>query len=160
MAKVVLIGSAGGHLTQALTLADALAGEHDFVLCTQDYPSVRGMEAEPFRRIYRTPIYWDYQRPFGVMVSLLASLLILARIFRAERPDVIISTGAEIAIPALLVGRYLVRRPTLYIESLARIESPSLTGRICQHLADRVFVQWPGLLGSFGPKAEYHGRLL
>ena len=160
MAKVVLVSSAGGHLTQMLVLANALAGEQDFLLCVQDFPAVRGMQLEEVGRLYYTPVCWRYQRPFGVIVSLLASLFMLARVFWKERPDFLITTGAEIAIPALVVGRFLFRRPTLYLESLARIESPSLTGRICYHLAGRVFVQWPGLLGFYGPKAEHHGNLL
>ena len=160
MAKIALVSSAGGHLTQILTLASELTEEHNFFLCVQDFPAVRGMQLEEVGRLYYTPVYWRYQRPFGVIVSLLASLFMLARVFWKERPDFLITTGAEIAIPALLVGRFLFRRPTLYLESLARIESPSLTGRICYHLAGRVFVQWPGLLGFYGPKAEYHGNLL
>ena len=147
-------------MTQMLALANELAGEQDFLLCVQDFPAARGMQLEEVERIYYTPVYWQYQWPFGVIVSLLASLFMLARVFWKERPDFLITTGAEIAIPALLVGRFLFRRPTLYIESLARIESPSMTGRICYHLAGRVFVQWPGLLGFYGPKAEYHGNLL
>jgi len=160
MAKVCLVSSAGGHLTQILTLANELAGEHEFFLCVTNFPAVRGMQLEEVGRIYYAPLYWQYQWPFGVIVSLLASLFMLARVFWKERPDFLFTTGAEIGIPALLVGRFLFRRPTLYIESLARIESPSLTGRICYYLAGRVFVQWPGLLGFCGPKAEYHGNLL
>lgn len=118
------------------------------------------MQLEEVGRIYYTPVYWQYQRPFGVIVSLLVSVFALLRVFWKERPDFLITTGAEIGIPALVVGRFLFRRPTLYIESLARIESPSLTGRICYHLASRIFVQWPGLLRFYGPKAEYHGNLL
>ncbi|MGB2796215.1 MAG: hypothetical protein WBD75_03065, partial [Phycisphaerae bacterium] len=129
MARIALVSSAGGHLTQLLTLASELAGEHDFLVCAQGFPVVRGMQLEEVGRIYYTPVYWQYQRPFGVIVSLLASLFMLARVFWKERPDFLITTGAEIGIPALVVGRFLFRRPTLYIESLARIESPSLTGR-------------------------------
>jgi UDP-N-acetylglucosamine:LPS N-acetylglucosamine transferase len=98
--------------------------------------------------------------PFGVILSLLASFWMFVRVFRRERPDFIVTVGAEIAIPALLVNRLFFRRPSLYIESLACVEKPSLTGRITSHLADRVFVQWPGLLPHYGRRVEYHGRLL
>jgi UDP-N-acetylglucosamine:LPS N-acetylglucosamine transferase len=82
------------------------------------------------------------------------------RIFRRERVEYVISTGAEVALPALLVNRLFFHCPSLFIESVSRIDAPSLTGRIAYHLADRVFVQWPGLLRHYGPRAEYHGRLL
>jgi hypothetical protein len=44
------------------------------------------------------------------------------------------------------------------IESMARIERPTLTARMLYPFANLFFVQWPGLLKYF-PKAEYMGRL-
>ena len=48
----------------------------------------------------------------------------------------------------------------VYVESIARTESLSLTGKILYHarLADLFFVQWPGLAQRL-PRAEYAGRL-
>jgi UDP-N-acetylglucosamine:LPS N-acetylglucosamine transferase len=161
MAKVCLVSSAGGHLTQAVSIAGELQDEHDFILCVTGFEGVRqNGEFEGVSRVYLAPFYWQYQIPFGVILSLLASLWMFVRVFRRERPDFIVTTGAEIAIPALLVNRLFFHRPSLFIESVSRIDTLSLTGRIAYHLADRVFVQWPGLLRHYGPRAEYYGRLL
>ena len=160
MAKVCLVSSAGGHLTQAVSIAGELAGEHDFILCVSRFTAVRGMELEEMRAIHFLPVYWGHQVPFGVLMGMAVSLWKFFRIFRRERIAYVITTGAEIALPALLVNRLFFRRPALFIESVSRIDTPSLTGRIAYHLADRVFVQWPGLLRHYGPRAEYHGRLL
>jgi len=160
MAKVCLVSSAGGHLTQAVSIARELAAEHECFLCITNFPAVRGMELDFVRRIYYLPMIWRYQQPLGVAVSLVAGFFRFVRILRRERPDVILSTGAEVALPALVVNRLFFRRPALFVESLSRIDTPSLTGRIAYHLADRLFVQWPGLLRHYGPRAEYHGRLL
>ena len=46
MARIALVSSAGGHLTQMLALANELAGEQDFLLCVQDFPAARGMQLE------------------------------------------------------------------------------------------------------------------
>jgi len=74
-----------------------------------------------------------------------------------ERPDVVISTGAGITtffcVFAKLLGAKLI-----FIESMARIEYPTLTARMLYPFADLFFVQWPSLL-KFFPKAKYAGRL-
>jgi UDP-N-acetylglucosamine:LPS N-acetylglucosamine transferase len=158
--KVCLIASPGGHLSQILNTIEENPQKHDFFLCTTNYETIRQVKLEGVSHIYLTPTYWQYQMPFGVILSLLASLWTFMWVFRRERPDFILSTGAEIAIPALLVNRLFFRRPSLFVESLARTKSPSLTGRIVYYLVDRLFVQWPELLQHYGPKAEYHGGLL
>ncbi len=160
MARVALVSSAGGHLTQAAAIAAALGPDHEAVLFVTGFPAVRDLALPEFARVHRLPCVWGYQQPFGILVSLALGVGHLVRLMRRERPDCLISTGAEVAIPALLVARLLFRRPTLYIESVSRIDTPSLTGRLCRHLAGRTFVQWPGLLDRFGGRAEYHGRLL
>jgi len=160
MAKVAIVCSGGGHLTQALAIAGELAGRHEFFLCVPNFPALRQMRLREVRTIYYLPAYWGYSRPLGVMASLAVSMVKLGRIFRRERPDYVMTTGAEIAIVALLVNRVVPRCPSLFIESVSRIETPSLTGRLVYRLADRVFVQWPGLLQRYGPRAEYHGGLV
>src|SRR5437870_12797797 len=57
------------------------------------------------------------------------------RILRAERPDVILSTGAGPVVPFALVGR-LLGIPTVFVETFTRISKPSLTARIMYHLAE------------------------
>ena len=160
MAKIALVCSPGGHLAEVLSLAREFTGRHEFFLCVTNFELTRDLAFDDIPRIYRTPYYWRYQYPFGVFVSLAATLFSFIRIFWKERPDAILTTGAEVAVPALVVNRLFFRRPSLFIESLTRVEAPSLTGRLAARLADRVFVQWPGLLGFYGGKAEYHGGLL
>jgi len=160
MAKVCLVSSPGGHLTQILSIAAELADEHEFFLCITGFPAVRNIRLDEVRRIYGMPVYWKYQDPFGIIVSVVAALFQFVRVFRKERPDFLITTGAELALPALIVNKIFFRRPSLFIESVSRIASPSRTGRYASRLADRVFVQWPELLKAYGRRAEYHGRLL
>ncbi|HYH62971.1 MAG TPA: UDP-N-acetylglucosamine--LPS N-acetylglucosamine transferase, partial [Solirubrobacterales bacterium] len=56
--------------------------------------------------------------------------------------DAILSTGAGLAVPFFIVGK-LLRRRLIYVESVTRIETISLSGRLVYPLADRFFVQWP-----------------
>jgi UDP-N-acetylglucosamine:LPS N-acetylglucosamine transferase len=80
------------------------------------------------------------------------------RILRRERPDIILSTGAGPIVPFAIVGRLLGMR-TLFIETLTRLQKPSMTGRIVYFLADRVFYQWPALERYF-PSGVYGGPLV
>jgi UDP-N-acetylglucosamine:LPS N-acetylglucosamine transferase len=82
-----------------------------------------------------------------------------ARILLRERPDVVLSTGAEIAIPFLWVGRLLGTR-TVYVESWCRIRTRSGTGPLVYPAADLFLVQWPTVLNLYGPKARYEGGLV
>lgn len=74
-----------------------------------------------------------------------------------ERPDVVISTGAGIVVFFCVFAK-LSGAKLVFIESMARIESPTLTARMLYPFADLFLVQWPGLL-KFFPKAKYVGRL-
>ena len=74
-----------------------------------------------------------------------------------ERPDVVISTGAGVVVFFCLFSKLLGAK-LIFIESMARVERPTLTARLLYPFADLFFVQWAGLLKSF-PRAKYVGRL-
>src|SRR5207237_7782811 len=65
-------------------------------------------------------------------------------LLRRERPDVVISTGAGVAVPFIWVAR-LLAVPTIYVELLTRARDLSLTGRLVYPVASRVVVRWPEL---------------
>ncbi len=145
--KIALVSSHGGHLTELLELAPAFAECNTFYFC---------YDAETTRRLpnaYLTP-----NRPYDPL-QFLINLVRLWRIFSKERPDLLVSTGAEIAIPAFLVAK-LRRVPSVYIECGAQVTRPSLTGRVVIHLADRFFVQWPELVPAYRGRAQYRGSLV
>jgi len=160
MAKVCVVTSPGGHLAEVLgALGDAVS-RHDCFVCVTGFPNVRGIRIRDVRRTYCLPVFWRYQEPFGILASLLVSLPIFLWIFLTERPDALVSAGAEVALPAFLVNRLFFRKPALYIESITRLHVPSATGRWIARLATRIFVQWPEVLKFYGDKAEYPGGLL
>ena len=81
------------------------------------------------------------------------------RIVSNERPDFLLSTGAEIAIPWFVIAR-LRGLPSMYIECGAQVTRPSVTGRIVVYLADTFLVQWPELLEAYGKRAAHEGSLV
>jgi UDP-N-acetylglucosamine:LPS N-acetylglucosamine transferase len=80
------------------------------------------------------------------------------KIIRNEKPDLVVSTGAEIAIPVFVVAK-LFHIETIYLESWCRIKEPSHTGRLVYPLSNIFLVQWKQLLRMYGKKAKYVGEV-
>ena len=148
--KILLVCSHGGHLTETLALLPAFAG-HELVFAT--YHSARAAEVRALAPAYFT-------NNIGTSAWRMALACPWAwNILRRERPDAVVSLGAEIALPFLYAGRLLGIR-TLFIESWCRIEGLSLTGRLVYPVVDAFYVQWPQLLRACGPKAQFFGAVV
>ena len=78
-------------------------------------------------------------------------------IFIKERPDYVISTGALATYPICRIAKFFNKK-VIYIESYARINDLSLTGKKVYKFADLFFVQWEQLIHKY-PKAIYAGSL-
>lgn len=76
------------------------------------------------------------------VLNLFRNIRLARRVIRRHRPEAILSTGAGLAVPFFLVGKLSGCR-LVYVESVTRIETISLSGRLVYPLADRFFVQWP-----------------
>ena len=78
-------------------------------------------------------------------------------IFLKERPDAVICTGVLAMIPMCLLCK-LFGRKVIYIESFAKVTTPTETGKLMYKLADRFYVQWESMLEVF-PNAIYLGGI-
>ncbi len=90
-------------------------------------------------------------------VSWITGIILSAYIAFIERPDLVITTGAGVVVFFCIFARLLGAK-LIYVESMAKIEKPTLTARFLYPFSDMFLVQWPGLL-SFFPKAQFLGRL-
>lgn len=121
-AKFLFVASTGGHLAQLLRLSATMNASADSVWVTFRTPQSESLLSG--RRV----LYVPYVRSRDIMGVLRASRAIRA-LLRSETFDRAVSTGAALAVAALPQAR-LRRIPTLYIESVSRVDGPSLTGRI------------------------------
>lgn len=94
--------------------------------------------------------------PLAFLVGVVRILVILLK----ERPDIIFSTGSEIAITPFYFGKFLLRTKLIYLESGAQVYHPSGTGKFVYPITDLFLVQWEALLKRYGPKATYVGGLI
>ncbi len=148
--KIALVCSHGGHLTETMELLPAFAG-HEIFFVT--YHGARDREVESLARAYFT-------QNIGTSVWRMGMACFwAARIIGRERPDVIVSLGAEIAIPFFYLAK-LLRIKTIFVESWCRVENLSQTGKLVYPVADQFFVQWPQLLRACGKKARYEGAVI
>jgi len=146
--KVCIVSSCGGHLTEVRCLRPAYEGfEHFYVLNDKVLlpPDMEG----------KATFITHSERDWRFFLNLWEA----HRILRRERPQVILSTGAGPAVPIALIGRLLFDTRIIFVETIARIERPSLTGRIMYWLADDFFYQWPSLRAFF-PNGKCLGTLV
>ena len=145
--KIAVICSHGGHLTEILHLKEAFQGHETFFVT---YDSIRTQALE-----YKYLVPMIGKNPILMVYVFLSTF----RILRKEKPEIVVSTGAEIAIPAFYLAKLLGIR-TIFIESWTRVRKPTETGRIVYPVADVFLVQWKRLLSQYGKKAKYEGAIL
>lgn len=148
--RLLFVASTGGHLAQLAVLRpwweqferrwvtfnnrhaiDELAGEH---------------------------VTWAYWPTTRNAPNAVRNLWLARRVLTTYRPDVVISTGAGVAVPFFLLARLKGIR-TMYIEVVDRISSRTLTGRLVYGLTDAFAVQWEEQLALY-PDAHVVGPLL
>ena len=86
------------------------------------------------------------------------NLLLAWRTVRAHDPDVILSTGAALAVPFFIVGKMHGCR-LVFVESLTRVRGLSLSGRLIAPVATRLYAQWPELAGESHGRIQFAGNL-
>lgn len=148
--RVLLVASSGGHLTQLMSLQPWWrARERAWVtFATEDARS----------RLEDEQVFWAYRPTTRNLVNLVRNLRLAVGVVRGTRPDLVVSNGAGVALPFFLVAR-MRGIPTVYIEVFGRLDSPTLTGRLCRPFSTLFLAQWEEQL-RFYPKAVVIGRLL
>ena len=69
-------------------------------------------------------------------------------------------TCVPLCLAGLLLGTVGLKKVVIvYVESICRVETLSLSGKILYHLSDYFFVQWSTLKDKY-PKAIYLGRIV
>lgn len=141
--KVCLVGSSGGHLTHLYLLKPFWENEERFWVTFDKADAKSILKNE---KMY--PCYFPTNRN---IINLIKNTLLTYKILRKEKPDVIISSGAAVAVPFFYLGK-LFGAKTVYIEVFDRIDSATLTGRLVYPVTDKFIVQWEELKKVY-PKA-------
>lgn len=155
----VVVTDRGGHLHNARMLLSQLRVAPTAILTTPGPELARlGEEA---RQVFSIPYLfsWIGKRrvfnPFKTFYAFAVALVLAIRL----RPDQVISLGASDVVPFCFWTRLMGAR-ILHVECMNQVVTPSVTGKLLYPLCHALYVQWPELLGSYGPKARYAGWVL
>ena len=131
--KICLVGSSGGHLTHLYMLKDFWKDKERFWVTfdKEDANSILNGE-----RVYHC--YFPTNRNIK---NLIKNSFLAIKLLHKERPDLIISSGAAVAVPFFYLGK-LMGAKTIYIEVFDRIDKSTLTGKLVYPVTDKFIVQW------------------
>lgn len=146
--KVCFAASSGGHFEQLMMLKPLMEKFHGFVVTEQTaYLQDTGFQMYLLKQVNRK----ERSCIPRMVINAWRSLKIMVK----ERPDVIVCTGVLATVPLCLIGK-LAGKKLVYIESFAKVTTPTKTGKLLYRWADRFYVQWDSMLEVY-PDAVYAG---
>lgn len=147
--KICFAASSGGHLEEIAQLKE-FADQYDSFLVTEksDFQNSRMCRKKYTVRKSDRKEKWFL---FHYLALFIRSFFII----RKEKPDLVITTGALVTYP-FCVWAKLRKSKIIYIESYARVTTPSVTGKYMKRIADLFIVQSEELL-KYYPNAVYGG---
>lgn len=134
--RTMLVYSPGGHRRE-LELAVEDLGIGD-LLCASFPPLQAITLKEAPRRTQLVALAHPRRRLGRLLVNAAQSVYWILRF----RPCLIASSGADVAVPSIVLGKALFRRKTLFIESAGTL-GPTLAGQLCRRSTDLLLAQWP-----------------
>ncbi|WP_191557383.1 PssD/Cps14F family polysaccharide biosynthesis glycosyltransferase [Metabacillus idriensis] len=153
--RILYTSSTGGHLEQLKVLINELNFEKDI----EKYVLI---EKSPFENKFNNvkDVFYLIQQDRKdkyFLLKFIKNIFTSFNILRKVKPDFLISTGAGATLPVIILSK-LFRTKVIYIESLAKINNLTLTGKICSVFTNRFYVQWNELAEKI-PNTYYKGRL-
>ena len=147
---VLLVSTQGGHLAQLLALRDWWSPRDHMWVCPDTPDVVDRLAGE---RVIRS-----YSPTTRNVANLMRNVGLAVEVLRRERPSLVVSAGAGVAVPFFAVA-WMLRIPTVFIEVYDRVDTPTMSGRLCGPFTTRRIVQWKSQL-AFYPDARLVGPLL
>ena len=131
--KVCLVGSSGGHLTHLYMLKPFWKDKERFWVTFDKSDAKSLLEGE---KMY--PCYFPTNRS---LKALIINTMLALKVLIKEKPDLIISSGAAVAVPFFYLGKLLGAK-LIYIEVFDRIDKPTITGKMVYPITDIFVVEW------------------
>ncbi|XP_029314021.1 UDP-N-acetylglucosamine transferase subunit ALG14 [Cottoperca gobio] len=175
---VLIVAGSGGHTSEILRLMESLSAAYTprhYVIADTDKMSEEKIctfesskqhsDSEPQFTICRIPRSREVHQSWSSsVISTLAALRYSLPLVFTLRPDVVLCNGPGTCVPlcaaGLLLGILGLKKVLIvYVESICRVQSLSLTGKILYPISDYFFVQWSSLRDKY-PKSIFLGRIV
>lgn len=140
MKKILAISSSGGHWSQLSRLKFLLDKYDVNYACTYDVSS-----QVPNRKFYKV-IDANLSHKIKLILLFFQVLYVLLKV----RPQVVISTGAAPGYFALVIAKILFNSKTIWLDSIANGEEPSVSGKKVKRWADLWLTQWSDISEKYG----------
>ncbi|KAM5256287.1 UDP-N-acetylglucosamine transferase subunit ALG14 [Ctenodactylus gundi] len=179
--SVLVVAGSGGHTTEILRLLGSLSSAYSprhYVIADTDKISANKINSFELDRADKEPTtmlsnYYIHQIPrsrevhqswFSAVLTTLYSMWLSFPLIYQVKPDLVLCNGPGTCVPicvaALFLGILGIKKVIIvYVESICRVETLSLSGKILFHLSDYFIVQWPTLKEKY-PKSVYLGRIV
>lgn len=179
--SLLVVAGSGGHTTEILRLLGSLSSAYSprhYVIADTDKMSANKINSFEQNRadrdpgtmhreyvIHRIPRSREVQQSWlSTVLTTLHSMWLSFPLIHQVKPDLVLCNGPGTCVPicvsALLLGILGIKKVIIvYVESICRVETLSLSGKILIHLSDYFIVQWPTLKEKY-PKSVYLGRIV
>ena len=149
--KICFAASSGGHIEQIMMLKPLMESYESFIITEKTNYSVDNQDIKFYylKQVNRHEIKFLYNMIINIVITL--------KVFFKEKPDVVISTGALATIPICVIAK-IFKKKIIFIESFAKINSPTLTGKLVYKFSDQFYVQWESMKEIY-PKAICKGGI-
>lgn len=175
--SVLVVAGSGGHTSEILRLMECLSTAYTprhYVIAETDrmsaekiytFENSKELSEKSKFTISRIPRSREVHQSWSssVISTLNALQYSLPLIFRL-RPDMVLCNGPGTCVPlcvaGLLLGILGMKKVLIvYVESICRVQTLSLTGKIIYPISDYFFVQWSPLRDRY-PKSIFLGRIV
>lgn len=148
--KICLVSSAGGHFVQLYKLKEWWSKYERFWVTFKKEDTKYLLKGER--------IYYAYYPTVRSVKNLILNFFLALSILVRERPDLIISMGAGVAVPFFYVGK-IFKSKLIYITVCDRINTVELSAKLVYPIVD-YFIMQRKEQKKFFPKGEVWGKLL
>mmetsp|Transcript_33863 Transcript_33863/g.78758 ORF Transcript_33863/g.78758 Transcript_33863/m.78758 type:complete len:216 (+) Transcript_33863:49-696(+) len=171
--SLVVLGS-GGHTMEMLSLLKDLDQDKyrcDFILGDTDSTSLKKVQAtrpdlaENLERFHTIPRSREVGQSWtSTLFSTMKAFVSCLGLVWKLRPQVLIVNGPGTCIPVVAAALFFELAAfqslsLVFVESVCRVKSLSMTGKLTYLVSDSFVVHWPELAERY-PKAQYLGVLL
>lgn len=149
--KICFAASSGGHYEQIMMLKPLMEKYNSFIVTEKTRYSCETKNP----KIYYMPQVNRKEK--GIIFKMILNCFISLKVFLNEKPDAVITTGVLAMIPLCLISK-ICGKKLVYIESFAKVTTPTRTGKFLYKFADQFYVQWKQMLKIY-PNAIYLGSI-
>lgn len=160
--KALVLLSGGGHLFETLLLVRKMTGRFSFDYVVVGLGGPSSFDELPEGQVFHVASLSNFTRSSRLADAVTVGRVLLRYLFilRRSKPDLVVGVGTNNVLPLFLAASLLGKK-RIFVESITRVTTPSQTARILGRLGitDRLYVQWPELVGTVRG-AAYKGSVL